>query len=179
MDAPHIRSLGSLFVPAAQPSSRLMVVLHGLGDSLEGFVFLPELLDLPWMNYLLVNAPQPYFMGYAWFDLEDPAPGILSSRARLQGLLEELQAQGWPGRDLLLLGFSQGCLMAVDVALRHAQPLAGIVGISGFVGFLERAPQEMHPQARQQAWLITHGTLDPLLPIARTRAQFEQLRGMG
>ena len=48
-------------MPAAQRDSRrLMVVLHGLGDSMEGYRWLPSALRLPWLNYLLVNAPDEY-----------------------------------------------------------------------------------------------------------------------
>lgn len=37
-------------------STRLMIVLHGLGDSMAGYTWVPQALRLPWMNYLLVNA---------------------------------------------------------------------------------------------------------------------------
>jgi phospholipase/carboxylesterase len=179
MDAPRISAFEHVFVPAREPSSRLAIVLHGLGDSLEGFQFLPPVLDLPRLNYLLLNAPQQYYLGYAWFDLEDPQPGILAGRALLRGLFAELTEQGWPSRDLLLFGFSQGCLMAIDFGLRYEHPLAGIVGISGYAAFLERLEAELHPQARRQRWLITHGDADELLPIARTRAQIERLKAAG
>jgi predicted esterase len=33
--------------------------------------------------------------------------------------------------------------------------------------------------AKEQSFLITHGTADPLLPLARTKAQMEQLRASG
>ena len=57
------------FIPAAEKDSRrLFVVLHGLGDSLAGWRWLPGALDLPWLNYLLVNAPDEYYGGYSWFD---------------------------------------------------------------------------------------------------------------
>jgi phospholipase/carboxylesterase len=46
------------FIPAAAKNSgRLMIVLHGLGDSIEGYRWLPPALDLAGLNYLLVNAP--------------------------------------------------------------------------------------------------------------------------
>ncbi len=185
MQAPRTGALTSLFIPAPQspaepPSTRLMVVLHGLGDSAEGFTFLPQELGLPRVNFLLLNAPERYYIGYAWYDLDDPEPGILASRAKLQALLRDLEAQGWPSADTLLFGFSQGCLMCVDVALRHGRPLAGIVGISGYVGpTAPQAPQDVHEQARRQAWLITHGTEDELLPIARSREQFQRLKALG
>ncbi len=56
--------LQSQFVPARQaPSNRLVVMLHGLGDSMEGYQWLPDGLGLPWLNYLFVNAPDPYYGG--------------------------------------------------------------------------------------------------------------------
>jgi hypothetical protein len=39
-------------------------MLPGLGDSIEGYRWLPEAMDLPWMNHLLVNAPDQYYGGY-------------------------------------------------------------------------------------------------------------------
>ena len=177
--APTVTALDARFLPAPQGSSRLMVVLHGLGDSSAGFTWMPRMLGLPWLNYLLVDAPHPYFIGYAWYDIENPEPGVLEGRALLRRLFAELAQQGWPSADTVLFGFSQGCLMALDFALRHDQPLAGIVGVSGYAFGLERLPAELHPRAREQAWLLTHGHYDELLPIAHTRAQAEQLRALG
>ena len=48
-----------------------MVMLHGLGDSIEGYRWWPEALGLPWLNHLLVNAPDDYYGGYSWFDIDD------------------------------------------------------------------------------------------------------------
>ncbi len=54
------------FIPASEKNSRrLFVVLHGLGDSIEGWRWLPSALDLPWLNYLLVNAPDEYYGGFS------------------------------------------------------------------------------------------------------------------
>ena len=64
--------LHSELIPAREKNSRrLMVMLHGLGDSIEGYRWLPEAMNLPWLNYLLVNAPYDYYGGYSWFDLND------------------------------------------------------------------------------------------------------------
>jgi len=179
MDAPRVTGFEHLYVAAREPARRLVIVLHGLGDSIEGFLFLPGVLALPGVNYLLLNAPLEYFTGYAWYELEDPEPGILAGRAKLRALLDELRGQGWASRDLLLFGFSQGCLMAIDFALRYEHPLAGIVGISGYAAFLDQLDRELHPQARQQRWLITHGDEDELLPVGRTRAQMQRLIAAG
>ncbi len=176
---PDIKTFTTRFIPAAEPSGRLVVVLHGLGDSLEGFLWLPGALGLEGVNYLLVNAPRPYVIGYSWYDIENPASGVLHGRELLGRLFGELEQQGWRSGDLLLFGFSQGCLMSIDFALRHGKPLAGVVGISGYALLDEHTESEIHPQAREQAWLITHGHHDPLLPLHRTRGMMDQLEAWG
>lgn len=178
-NTPEIHTFTSEFIPAANPSEQLMIVMHGLGDSLAGFLWMPPMLGLGRMNFLLLNAPEPYFMGYAWYELENPGPGVLRSRALLRDLFVELERQGWNSAHTMLFGFSQGCLMAVDFGLRYDQPLAGIVGVSGHVYGLEHLEAELHPQAREQAWLVTHGSHDELLPIDYTREQVEALQAAG
>jgi phospholipase/carboxylesterase len=108
------------WIPAEDKGSkRSMVVLHGLGDSLEGYLWLPGALDLPWLNYLLVNAPDDYYGGYAWYDLDNPAPGIGRSRRMLFELLDARRAQGWPTGQTVMFGFSQGCLMTIETGCRY------------------------------------------------------------
>lgn len=182
MQAPKIKALNTLFLPAEieTESQKLLVVFHGLGDSAEGYRFLPAALRLPEIQYLLVNAPNVYFTGFSWFDLYgDSAAGIIRSRKKIFTLLGELEQQGYLLENVSLLGFSQGCLMAVDTACRYPKPLASIVGISGFVGFLEEYPEKFSAVARNQRLLITHGTEDPMVPIHGAREQFRALRGMG
>ena len=168
------------FIPATDPGSkRLMIMLHGLGDSIEGYRWWPEALRLPWLNHLLVNAPDDYFGGYSWFDIDDQAPGVLRSRQLLCQLLEGLNGRGFASDQITLGGFSQGCLMAVDVGLRYPHRLAGIVGISGWVFELEQTLRQLSPVAREQRLLMTHGTSDPMIPIERVRPQIPLLQAAG
>jgi phospholipase/carboxylesterase len=170
------------YIPARLPGprERVVVVLHGLGDSLNGYHFLPEALQIPELSYLLVNAPDAYYGGYSWYDfMGDKEPGILRSRALLLGLLEELQDQGVAPADIFLFGFSQGCLMVTDVALRCDTALGGIIGVSGYVAFMEQYPAAFSPAARTQKILITHGRQDPMVPFEPARKQFQELRKFG
>jgi phospholipase/carboxylesterase len=168
-------------VPATRPAEpRLMLVLHGLGDSIEGYRWLPPALGLPWLSYLLVNAPDPYYGGFAWYDLYgDPAAGIGRSRRLLFDLLDELRAGSFPAEKIVVFGFSQGALLSIEIGARYPHRLAGIVAVSGYVNEPERLARELSPQARQQRFLITHGTEDPLLPIEQTRPQMDLLRKAG
>lgn len=168
-------------IPAGEKNSRrIFVVLHGLGDSMDGWRWLPPALNLPWMNYLLVNAPDEYYGGWSWFDYPgEIAPGVHRSRKLLSALLDDLQARGFPADQITLGGFSQGCLMSLETGLRYPQRLAGIVGISGWVFELESLLRELTPVARSQRLLITHGLYDPLLPFSDVQQQVRQLKAAG
>jgi phospholipase/carboxylesterase len=168
-------------IPAADKKSRrLMVMLHGLGDSMDGYRWLPEAMNLPWMNYLLVNAPDKYYEGHSWFDYpNDIAPGILRSRKLIFDLLEDLRAKNFPPGQITLAGFSQGCLMTIDVGLRYPHKFAGLVGISGWVFEIENLLKELSPVAREQRLLATHGPFDPIIPFDPVRGQIQKLKSAG
>jgi phospholipase/carboxylesterase len=171
------------FIPAAESRAglppRLMVMLHGLGDSIEGYRWMPEAMGLPWLNYLLVNAPDDYYGGYSWFDLDDMAPGIQRSRKLLFDLLDDLRAKHFPAEQITIGGFSQGCLMAIEAGLRYPHRFAGVVGISGWVFEIEKLLKELSSVAREQRILMTHGTADPLVPIDKVRPQIPLLKAAG
>jgi phospholipase/carboxylesterase len=173
--------LHSELIPAAERGSRrLLVMLHGLGDSIEGYRWLPEAMRLPWLNYLLVNAPDDYYGGFSWYDIAgDHAPGVRRSRNLLFALLDDLPARGYLTAQTTLGGFSQGCLMSLDVALRYPRRLAGVVGISGYVFEPDNVLSELSPVAREQRFCVTHGTFDPMVPFAITRRQIMQLQAAG
>ena len=169
--------LTTQFLPGSgPPGGRLMIVLHGLGDSLEGWLWLPAALQLPWLNFLLVNAPIPYCGGWSWYDIES-GEGIAESRALLFQLLDGLKE--YPAGQIVFSGFSQGCLMSIEVGARYPRRLAGIAGISGYVNEPQELIRELSPVARRQRFLITHGTEDPLLPIQTTREQIVLLKKAG
>jgi phospholipase/carboxylesterase len=176
-----LQTLHHEFVAAeVKNSRRLLIMLHGLGDSLEGYRWMPETLNLPWLNYLLVNAPDDYYGGYSWFDFTgNIGPGVTRSRDLLFGLLDEQRQNGFPSDQTLLGGFSQGCLMSVEVGLRYPRRLAGIVGISGYICAPEQLVKELSPVARKQRLLITHGTMDPLIPFAMVWQQVNTLKAAG
>ena len=106
-------------------------------------------------------------------------PGVARSRKLLFELLDAQQANGFPSEKTILGGFSQGCLMSIDVGLRYSHLLAGILGISGFVCEPERLVKELSPVALQQRLLVTHGTQDPLLRISEVRRQINILKSAG
>ena len=173
--------LDTELISATEKSSRrLMIVLHGLGDSMDGYRWLPDALGLPWMNYLLVNAPDEYFSGFSWYEFEgDASSGVERSTAMLFELLDAQRAAGFPTEQTVLFGFSQGCLMTIETGLRYPHRFAGLVGISGYVHEPASLLQELSPVAREQRLLVTHGLGDPLIPFGAVREQINQLKAAG
>lgn len=168
-------------IPAADKGSRLLLVaLHGLGDSIEGYRWLPELLRRPSLNYLLVNAPDEYYGGYSWYDFAaDPGPGVERSRGFLFKLFDAQRAAGFPTDQTIVFGFSQGCLMTMELGLRYPHRFAGLVGVSGYTHEPETSLLELSPVAREQKFLLTHGTRDPMIPVEPVRAQIALLKSAG
>ena len=173
--------LDTEFYPARKGDSKaLMIVLHGLGDSAAGYHWVPGVLDLPWMNYLLVNAPDQYYGGFSWFEFAgDFRPGVERSRKLLFELLDDQRAKGFPTRETILFGFSQGCLMTIDVGLRYPHVFAGLVGISGFVFEPQELLRELSPVARDQRLLVTHGSADTMVPLQQTEPAIKLLKSAG
>jgi phospholipase/carboxylesterase len=170
--------LNTNFVATSEKDSRwLMIVLHGLGDSSAGYEWLPSVLGVPWLNYLLVNAPDPYYGGYSWYDFTgDSKPGVERSRKVLFELLDSQREAGFPSQQTFMFGFSQGSLMTVDVGLRYGHQLAGLIGVSGYIFEHETLLRQLSPVAGRQRLLITHGLQDPMIPVAVVRKQIELLK---
>ena len=172
--------LTHVWQPAPVPSKDLMVVLHGLGDSSDGFIWFQDVLGLDSLNVLLLNAPDRYYTGFSWYDFApDQLPGILRSRKLLTQTFEEIERSGYPSDRTFLFGFSQGCLMTLEFGARYGRRLAGYAGVSGYCYDPAAILSEMNPEVNQGDWLITHGTEDELLPVEQTRSQIKALQSGG
>lgn len=170
----------------AQPGKPTVVILHGLGDSKEGFKPVVPMLGLPGWGFCFVQAPDVYYDGFSWFDLgldqgvRVDADGVARSHRELVALLAHLEARhGLPCEQLALIGFSQGCLMALEVALRHPRPLLATVAISGWLHREADWPAQFGSSARMQRILCTHGLDDQVVHISLARPRIAALKRLG
>jgi len=165
----------------------LIVLLHGVGADGNDLIGLaPQLAQvLPGAAFVSPNAPFPCDMapfGHQWFSLQDRSPaailaGVRATAPILDGFLDaELARHGLGDERLALLGFSQGTMMSLYVALRRAKPCAGVLGYSGaLVGAGDLAGEVMS----RPPVLLIHGEADEVVPFEALPAAVAALEACG
>jgi phospholipase/carboxylesterase len=172
--------LNNIFIPSKIASKKLMVILHGRGDSSRGFMFLPSYLNMDDMNYLLLDAPYSYYGGFSWYDLPpNQLEGIERSRTILTDIFDTLFEEEFNAEESFLFGFSQGALLTFEFGARYEKVLAGYIAVSGYIYDANTLLQEMNPNVNTSNWLCTHGTSDGILPFNTSKAQIETLQNGG
>ena len=157
-----------------------MIILHGRGDSSEGFTSLPSFLEIDEMNYLLLDAPFEYFTGLSWYQLPpNQLPGIRHSSQLLAETLDRLFEEEFNAGESFLFGFSQGSLLTFEFGARYDKVLAGYIAVSGYIYDASRLLEEMNEETAASHWLCTHGTEDNVLPFETSKEQVELLQAGG
>lgn len=189
---PSHPTLPALEGPALAPVSgdraeQLVLFLHGVGaDGNDLFGLAPYFQEvLPGALFISPDAPFSFDMGpfgYQWFSLRDMSPrarieGVQGTAPILDAFIDEKLKETGLGEDkLVLIGFSQGAMMALHVGLRRARRIAGIISYSGMLagGELLAAEIKSRPPV-----LLTHGDADPVLPVAAIGRAEATLKAVG
>ena len=172
--------LNNIFIPSKVASKKLMIILHGRGDSSRGFTFLPPYLNIDDMNYLLLDAPYYYYGGFSWYDLPpNQLEGIAYSSSILADTLDTLFEEEFNADESFLFGFSQGALLTFEFGSRYEKVLAGYIAVSGYIYDANNLLQEMNQNVNTSNWLCTHGTSDGVLPFDTSKEQVKTLQNGG
>ena len=172
--------LNNIFIPSKVTSKKLMIILHGRGDSSRGFTFLPPYLNIDDMNYLLLDAPYYYYGGFSWYDLPPKQlEGIAYSSSILADTLDTLFEEEFNADESFLFGFSQGALLTFEFGARYEKVLAGYIAVSGYIYDANNLLEEMNQELKSSNWLCTHGTYDGVLPFNTSKEQVETLQNGG
>ena len=150
-----------------------LVLLHGWGADADDLLDLGALLVSPQTSVVALRAPEPhpYGTGRQWYDLQPiDWEALPAARSNLQARLLSL-AKSVPLEKTVLLGFSQGAAMALDVG--SALPLAGIAACSGY------PHQGWQPPSPCPPVLLTHGRQDPVVPFMASEELQKQLQASG
>ncbi|MBM2804184.1 MAG: phospholipase/Carboxylesterase [Deltaproteobacteria bacterium] len=173
--------------PGAGPHPTILT-LHGRGANAFDLLSLAPYLCGGKFLIICPQAPlatqiSPDQVGYAWYSMSlGGAPdvqGMLASQKQLQSVLDDC-VNRYPidRKKLLVLGFSQGGVMAYSLALANPERFAALVALSSWL------PPELVPllnvSAKVQALptLVHHGKQDPTIEVERARKSVERLREM-
>jgi phospholipase/carboxylesterase len=172
-----------------------VIVMHGLGADGNDFVPIAQELDLSAVGpvrFVFPNAPIiPVTINRgmpmpAWYDIllpdlarqEDEA-GLRRSLASIEALIANEKSRGIPAHRIVVAGFSQGCAMSLLTGLRHAERLAGIVGLSGYLPLAATTAAERHAANHETPVFLAHGAYDNVVAPPRALAARETLTGLG
>ncbi len=168
------------FIPAKVASKKLMIILHGRGDSSKGFTWMPPRLDIDDMNYILLDAPYDYYGGHSWYDFPpNQLEGISHSSKLLTESLDLLFEEEFSASESFLFGFSQGSLLTFEFGARYEKVLAGYIAVSGYIYDAKKLLETMNPKVKASRWLCTHGRQDDVLPFHTSASQVKILQEGG
>jgi len=151
---------------------QVIVLCHGYGGdgkdistlAIHWQRFLPEAI------FLCPNAPEICAVnpqGYQWFDLSSDKEEIileksLAAEAKLNTFIDQIlnNFQLEPNK-LALVGFSQGCMMSIQIALKKKKQISCLIGYSGKVINQKHLSDNIHSKPKI---FLMHGANDTLVP---------------
>jgi len=187
--------LDCLEIETAPNPTHAVIWMHGLGADNQDFAPLAtelSLADSPAVRFVFPNAPvRPVTINggmtmRAWYDIFAPdlvrredVQGLQDSQRAIAALIERERTRGIASQHVVLAGFSQGCAMTLQTGLRHPEPLAGLIGLSGYLPLADRLPTEANPANQHTPIFLAHGTMDPIVALPRAQHARDTLRAQG
>ncbi|KAJ56661.1 phospholipase [Actibacterium mucosum KCTC 23349] len=161
--------------PAQGEATSLVVFLHGYGANGADLLGLADPLEehMPGTAFVAPDAPErvagaPF--GFQWFPIpwidgsseEEAEQGMRRAEGDLTAYLEQvMKEEGVTPAQTILFGFSQGTMMALQVAPRQVDEFAGVVGFSGRLVNPEALEDEV---VSRPPVLLVHGDQDDVVP---------------
>ncbi len=149
----------------------IVVLLHGYGGDGKDI----SMLTLNWKRHLpntVFICPNGHEkcdlnpLGYQWFDLTKDDPSYilnesLKAEKKINNFLSEVREEyQLDNRKICLAGFSQGCMMSINIGLTAEKPFGCVVGFSGKIINKEnlKARRKNHTN-----FFLIHGDLDDVV----------------
>jgi len=175
-------------VPAGEGPFPTILALHGWGASAHDLLGLAPYLH---GGDALVLCPQgpvtvpvgQGMVGYGWFPMagggELDTTQLTMAGLRLKTFLEQaMETHPIDPRHLLVIGFSQGGVMAYDLVLRDPGRYTGLIAMSSWLPPELKPADELGDHAELPV-MVVHGTKDPMIPVERARESRERLTQLG
>jgi len=156
--------------------------MHGLGADGHDFEpLVPELLSpgMPALRFVFPHAPvRPVTLnnGYqmrAWYDIigidrrsAEDFNGMAASARDMGELISLENERGVASSRIVIAGFSQGGAMALHIATRHPEKLAGVIALSCYLPLARELEGKRHAANLATPIFMAHGLYDPVVQYA-------------
>jgi phospholipase/carboxylesterase len=124
------------------------------------------------------------YVGHGWFELSQVRPPTAADITRAADQVRaflDAAAQRYPidRRKLVAMGFSQGGVLAYELALSDPGRFAGVVALSSWLpaDLADAIPAQ--PGSENFPAFVVHGTRDPMIPVERAQESRKRLGERG
>jgi phospholipase/carboxylesterase len=156
----------------------LLIMMHGYGSNEEDlFSFAEELPDELFIISLRGPYPMPPY-GHAWYAIHwDNNDGKFSddvqavaSREKIAEFIDEAVEQ-YPvdPENVTLVGFSQGCILSLAVALSYPEKVKNVIGLSGYINSDILKEGFRNNDFSKLSVYSSHGSQDQVIPVSWAR----------
>ena len=176
-------------VPSGKGPFPTILALHGFGATAHDLLGIAPLVQQGEVLFLcpqgpMLIAPAPGQRAYGWFPLSgageiEPA-ALVGVRGVLEGFLEDaLGCYPIDPERVVLMGFSQGGVMAYDLALGRPERYAALVALSSWLPDAVVEGLQENDARASLVTLLIHGTRDPMISIDNAQDARAKLRSLG
>jgi len=167
-----VPALTSIVVPASSGTPRrLAVLLHGVGDSAEGFAPIARALAsrVPDVELVVPDGLAPFEggpSGRQWFSIrgvttENRPARVREAATKVSAWIDaELARRGMAADQLILIGFSQGAILSNTLAIVRSPAPDAVIAMSGRLALDGDAKATGAPRVP-----LLHGTADSVMPV--------------
>jgi phospholipase/carboxylesterase len=122
----------------------------------------------------------------AWYDIigidrrsAEDFEGISVSAKAMSALIKQENDRGVASNRIAVAGFSQGGAMALHVATRHDEKLAGVIALSCYLPQARELATARHAANQHTPIFMAHGTQDPVVPYPLADESHQLLKAAG
>lgn len=154
----------------------VIYVMHGLGSNEEEILGLTEEFR---NDFIIIGIRGSIIQGsgYAYFSIKGygnpDRDSFLNAVKKLEAFINQASSEYPVDKNRqFLLGFSQGAILSMTLALIMGNKIKGIAALSGYIPQIVKEEYEIKP-LEEVSVFISHGEFDPIFPIAVGNANYE------
>ena len=164
---------------------KAFIVLHGWGANQHDLV--PFVRNLNLKNYYSFFPNAPFDVpgtagrGKGWFSFpinDESENELVQSKVQLLAHINEVEKRGFSLTNIVIMGFSQGAAMALEILLSKRKRIGAVISLSGFL--IDGSNfHTLNDAIKQTPIFLAHGQHDTILPLKRAKLSAKALKNAG